>query len=117
MGIIFAILAAVTWALGDFSIERSSRRTGSMTTLFYISLFAAVVYLPFVWGELPAISTHYKLFLFSAGVFLFSSVFDFLALKLGKISVVEPICAFEVGVTALASYFIIGERVSLYQGL
>lgn len=117
MGIALAILAAVTWAIGDFSIERVSRAAGSLKALFYVSLVAAIIYIPFVWKHLGVIGRHGALWLLlaSGAVFLFASVFDFLALKMGKISVVEPICAFEVPITALAAYIFIGERVTLEQ--
>ncbi|MDB5194266.1 MAG: hypothetical protein JWN50_280 [Parcubacteria group bacterium] len=119
MGIILAILAAVTWAIGDFSIERISRRIGSLKALFYISLLASIGYLPFVWRDIPTIGGKniLALLLLSGAVFLFASIFDFLALKTGKISVVEPICAFEVPITALAAYLFIGERINAHQSL
>lgn len=119
MGILYAILAALTWAIGDFSIERNSRKEGSLRTLLYISLFAALLFLPFAYKDLGSIwqGKALALLLLSAAVFLFSSIFDFLALKTGKISVVEPICAFEVPVTALLAFAILGERLTGYQSL
>ena len=116
MGILFAILAAVTWALGDFSIERTSRKVGSVAVLLYISLFGAIAYFPFVWTDIHVIQgPTLGLFVIAALTFLFSSVFDFLALKAGKISVVEPICAFEVAVTAIFARVLIGEHITHYQ--
>jgi len=118
MGITLAILAALTWAIGDFSIERTSRKTSSLAAVLYISLFAALAYLPFAWHRIaPAFAEHTLLLLGTGAVFAFSLCFDVLALKTGKISVVEPICAFEVPITALFAFLILGERLTAYQDL
>jgi drug/metabolite transporter (DMT)-like permease len=48
-------------------------------------------------------------------IILFAALFDLQALKIGKISVVEPIYALEIPVTALLATMIIGEYLSTGQ--
>ena len=46
---------------------------------------------------------------------LFGALFEFEALRIGKISVVEPIFALEVPVTAILALIVIGERLTFLQ--
>ena len=54
MGTLLAFAALCTWGLGDFLIQRSSRRFGSVITLFSITGLAAIVLLPLVWSDIIA---------------------------------------------------------------
>ena len=105
MGILFAGLAIAGWGLGDFLIQRSARKLGDWEALFWIVLFATIVLLPFVYPTLAILSGYDWLILgLTSIVILVSSLLDFEALRVGKVSVVEPIFAMEVPVTiALAT--------------
>jgi drug/metabolite transporter (DMT)-like permease len=118
MGIAFALLALLSWGFGDFLIQRGTRKFGGWVFLFYVEMFVVIVLLPFIFAQIPkAVSNIDNLLVFiSAGVvFVFASIFDFESLKLGKISVMEPIYAFEIPVTALLAFAILGERLTLLQ--
>lgn len=118
MGIFFALLALASWGIGDFLIQRSARKFGDWIALFYITAFASVALLPFVWRDiLILIKNHGGLvtLIIASVLMLFAALFDFEALRIGKISVVEPIYAMEVPVTALLALAIIGERLTFPQ--
>ncbi len=118
IGIIFAFVAMLCWGFGDFLIQKSTRKFGNVETLFLISLFGAIVLLPFIYKDISAIfSTLPQLLLLTGAsiVLLVAALLDFEALKRGKIAVVEPIYALEIPVAILLSFFIIQERLLFHQ--
>jgi transporter family protein len=120
MGILFAVGALFAWGIGDFLIQRSARKLGSWISLFYITAFASIVLLPFVYRDIAALfSTQKNIFflLLASFVTLFAAFFDFEALRKGKISVIEPVYALEVPITAIFGIVILGEFLTLTQTL
>jgi len=120
-GIALAFVAMLCWGFGDFWIQKSTRKIGDIEALFFITLFGAVALLPFayknVWAVLSG-SWHTLLVLgILCVVLLLAAILDFEALRVGKLSVVEPIWSFEVPGAALLAFFILGERITLLQGL
>lgn len=120
MGLLFAFSALVAFGLGDFLIQRSSRRLGSVETLFFITLFGAVVFLPFAWQDFFILIQDGKInelmLLLLCGCFItVAGILDFQALKIGKISVVEPVFSLELIVTTLLAGFFINEKLSAVQ--
>jgi drug/metabolite transporter (DMT)-like permease len=118
MGTLLAFAALCTWGLGDFLIQRSSRRFGSVVTLFSITGLAALVLLPFVWGEI--ISTlqsgnQLKWLLGGSVVITIAALLNFESLRRGKISVIEPIYAGEIPVTAILASVVLGEHLTLLE--
>lgn len=113
MGILFAFLALLCWGLGDFLIEKSARRFGDLIALFYVTAFGAIALLPFVYKKIGPLFINNGLnllVLLAAGaIVLVAGVLNFKSLKLGKISVVEPIFAFEVPLTAILATLILRE--------
>ncbi len=118
MGILFAFIALICWGVGDFLIQKSSREFGKWIALFFITFIASVVLFPLIYKDLAGLIINFPalfiLFLASITI-LVAALLNFQALKDGKISVVEPIMAFEVAVTAILSFVIIGERLSWLQ--
>ncbi len=108
MGVLLAITALLSWGLGDFLIQRSTRRFGDWVALFYIAAFGTIILFPFAYPNLKnALENHPTLLLVACLVLLLAALFDFEAMRIGKISVVEPIYAFEIPIAAfLAAYFI-----------
>ncbi len=99
-------------------IQKSARKFGSWMALFYITCFGAIVLFPFVYSDLGSVFIQHKGLLvlaIASLVITFSGILDFQALKVGKISVVEPIYALELPITAGFAAFIIGERLSFLQ--
>ncbi len=118
MGILFALGALVAWGIGDFLIEKSTREFGDWVVLFYITAFATVFTFPLVYRDLLNLPSHPQqlaLLMLASIIILFAAILDFEALRTGKISVIEPIFALEIPVTAILASLIIGEHLSLAQ--
>lgn len=114
LGIIFAVVALVSWGFGDFFIQRTSRKTGIIDAMFFIDIVAAVVLLPFVWDELALLDSRTIYILLIAGVVLIgASFFLFTALKQGKLSIVEPVASLELPFTVVIAGFLGHERLDL----
>ena len=116
MGILLALTALFSWGLGDFLIEKSTRKFGDWIALFYICAFGAIVLSPFVYREIGQAFNEHFVLLFVTGIFiLIAALFNFEALRIGKISVIEPIFSFEIIVVVLLSLFVINEKISFPQ--
>ena len=48
LGIIYAIAAMLSWGVGDFLIQRASRKIGIWQTLFFIGLGGFLGLFPFL---------------------------------------------------------------------
>lgn len=119
MGIGFAFLALLSWGVGDFLIQKSARRLGDLAALFYVTIFGSLIFFPFVAFDFLALLKNSPgdliiLFL-TAIVIMMAAIFDFKALRLGKISVVEPIFAFEVPITVILGMIFINEFLTTAQ--
>src|SRR3989338_2305793 len=116
VGIGLAFVAMLAWGIGDFLIQKSTRKVGDIEALFFVTAFGAAVLLPFVYkniGALFASSSDTMLILaVLCVVLLLAALLDFEALRVGMLAVVEPIWSFEVPVAALLAFFILGERVT-----
>jgi len=115
MGILFAFIALICWGVGDFLIQKTSREFGKWIALFFITFIAAAVLTPLIYKDLFGLFTDYPallILMLASIVILIAALFEFQAFIDGKISVVEPIMAFEVAVTAALSFIIIGERLT-----
>jgi len=120
MGVFFAFVAMACWGVGDFLIQRSTRKFGDGITLFYITIFATILLFPFIIPELPSLlQADYRFWLLMGAslVILVSALLDFEALRLGKISVVEPVYALEVPLTVALGSLFLGEWLSPLQGV
>jgi len=113
-GILLAFVAMLAWAIGDFSIQRSSRAFGPVLSLFYICFFGAVVLLPFAWNDIPRlfVSEGFWIVLLAGVILFFTALFDFEALKRGKIAVIQPIIGMELPLTIALGIFLHGEHLS-----
>lgn len=112
MGLFFAALAILGWGLGDFLIQRSARKLGDWEALFFIVAIGTLVLLPFIADELAALSlTSWLVLVGTSVVILVAGLLDFEALRVGKISVIEPIYAMEVPVTIALATLVIGEHL------
>lgn len=118
LGIIFALVAMLCWGFGDFLIQRSLRKVGDFETLFIIASLGAVVLLPFVWNDLPLLFTSSASLtvLCGAGIILFgAALLEFEALRLGKLSVIEPTWSIEIPASIFFAYIILGETLEPVQ--
>ncbi len=120
LGIILAIFAMLAWGVGDFLIQRSTRKIGDWETLFFISLAGSIIFLPFAWKALPqAFSAGPLVWLLVGGglVLFLASFLEFEALRRGKISVVEPAWSLEIPVAGILALVVLSEKLSLVQVL
>jgi len=116
MGVLFAVTALFAWGLGDFLIQRSARKFGDWLALFYVTFFATVVLFPFVYKDVARdVIAEWPLLLLVSTVIFVAALLDFEALKEGKISVIEPIYAMEIPVTAIIALAIINETLAPVQ--
>lgn len=118
MGILFAFIAFFGWGFGDFFIQKSTRKFGDWKTLFYITAFASIVLLPFVYKDIiPALSSKENslILLATSLIILFSAIVTFEAYKRGKLSVIDPIIAIELPIATALALFIINEKLALWQ--
>src|SRR3989338_9334012 len=121
-GIIFALIALLCWGFGDFLIEKSTRKLGDSLSLFYIVAFGSILLMPFVWNDIPGLFTgalRSELWiLIGAGlVALVASLFEFEALRIGKIAVIEPIYALEIFITIILGGFLLQEWLTIGQSM
>ncbi len=120
LGIVFAFLALACWTFGDFFIQKSVRVVGDLKTLIYIGVVGIIGIFPFIYKELAPLSgdaTRLLLLTFTGVVIFFAAIFDFEALKRGKLAIVEPVLGMELPVTIALSVILWSERPSLAQFL
>ena len=117
IGIFFALVALISWGIGDFFIQRTSRDYGIWPSTFCITAFGAVVLFPFVINHIPAIFSSVKLWsLLVLGLgTLAAGLVTFGALKKGKIAVIEPIMSFELPLTILLAVVLVHENMTNLQ--
>ncbi len=113
LGILFAFFSLVCWGLGDFLIQKTTRKIGDWEALFIITAIGAVILLPFVTNEIRALFSFqdetFIILLGMSSVLLMASMLDFEALKKGKIAIVEPVLALEVPITAFIAFAVVNE--------
>ncbi len=121
MEIEFFLLAAfgamICWGIGDFLIQKSVRKIGDLESLAFIGLIGAIGLLPFIIPHLYLMaSLENLLILLLLGVVTFiGAIFDFEALRQGKLSVVEVVIELELPITIVLAFLLFGEGVSLFQ--
>jgi drug/metabolite transporter (DMT)-like permease len=119
IGIAFAFVAMLCWGFGDFFIQKSTRKVGDIEALFLITFIGVVILLPFVATRLVSLldasNTQIVVLGIASIVILIAAILDFEALKIGKLSIVEPTWSLEVPAAALLAFFILGEAISFNQ--
>lgn len=116
LGILFAVLALMSWGVGDFLSQRSTRLVGTGKALFIIGSFSSIILLPFVYHEFITLSfSDYVLLGMLSLVVILGAAFDFEALRRGKMAVIEPIVGLELPLTVAISVLVIREEITLVQ--
>ena len=111
LGVIFAVAALFSWGIGDFLIQRTTRKIGDWEALFVIVFFGAIILSPFVYADLFASFTDstFIIMITMSVVMLFAAILDFEALKKGKLAIAEPFLALEVPVTTVLAFAVVNE--------
>lgn len=100
IGITFALIAFLSWGFGDFYIQKTTRLVGTWKALFFIGFTGFVALFPFVKNEIFNLERGSLLLLAVLGiVVVFSALFDFEAMRRGKIAIVEPLIGMELPIT------------------
>lgn len=116
LGIIFALVALVSWGFADFFIQKTTRVVGSWKALFFIGIVGLIGLLPFVIKDLVSLNATNFLLLGLLGlVVVFAALFDFEALRQGKIAIIEPIIGLELPITVALSIILAQESLTLLQ--
>lgn len=116
IGIGLAFVALFCWGVGDFLIQRSTRKRGDWQSLFLISAFGVLALFPFVATKLPAVFASgdtLRVLIVCAVVFFVAGFMQLEAFRRGKLSVVEPVQSFEIPIAALLAFVVLGEALSL----
>ena len=114
--ILLAFGAMFAWGIGDFLIQRTIRKIGWLETLWWIYLLSFIILLPFIIKFLPTLTAKNFGLLFTLGMVGFgAAVVHFQALKIGKLSVVETIIAFELPLTILLGWLFLNNSLSTLQ--
>ena len=116
LGVFFALVALFSWGFGDFFIQKNVRLVGNWKALFYITFLGLIGLFPFVQHEIPHLTISDIVFLtFLSVVIIFAALFDFEALKQGKIAIIEPVMGLEVPITVGLAITISKEELTLLQ--
>ena len=120
-GIIFALIALLSWGVGDFLLQRSTRKFGDWESLFIISIIGSVILFPFVFSDLALLSRMSMreiiiLFLVSLSFFA-SALINVEALKRGKLAVIESVGAVEIPVAGILALFVLAEKINSFHWL
>jgi drug/metabolite transporter (DMT)-like permease len=116
LGILFAVVALFAWGFADFYIQKSSRAVGVWKTLFSVGIVGFIALFPFVKNQFSFLEPRDLILLAFLGVIIFfASLFNFAALKKGKIAIVEPLIGMELPITIALSIGIGKESLTLIQ--
>ncbi|RJQ18231.1 DMT family transporter [Candidatus Woesearchaeota archaeon] len=114
--IIFAFAAMLSWGIGDFVIQKSTRKIGDLQTLFFIGIVGSIGLFPFVLKDLSAVSLADITLLGVLGIITFiAGILNFEALKQGKLSIVEVVLEIELPITIVLSVVFFKEMLSATQ--
>ena len=121
IGILLAIGSLLSFAVGDFFIQKSTRKIGNWETLFFIGFAALIFLFPFVKDDAVKLFSERPESAILIGitvlVVFFAALFNFEALKEGKIAVIEPILGIELPITIGLSIVLWNESITPAQGL
>ncbi|MBS3168118.1 DMT family transporter [Candidatus Woesearchaeota archaeon] len=117
LGVIFAFVAMFSWGIGDFLIQKTVRKVGDVEALAYIGIIGGILLLPFVILEFNLLfSLANVLVLVLLGIVTFiAALFNFEALKKGKLSVVEIMLEIELPITVVLGFIFFKEKISFLQ--
>jgi len=114
---LFAFGAMICWAIGDFFIQRTTRKIGDIEALAFMGLIGAIALAPFVFEEIELLFELQNILIifFLSIAAVIGAVLNFEALKQGKLSVVEIILQIELPVTVILGLIFFKESLSPIQ--
>ncbi|MBI2629689.1 DMT family transporter [Candidatus Pacearchaeota archaeon] len=117
IGVLAAFLAMLCWGIGDFLIQKNVRKIGDIEALAFIGIIGAIGIIPFVFNDILLLFSYRNAaILFLLGIITFvAAVFNFQALKEGKLAVVDVIIELELPVTIVLGFLFFKETLSAIQ--
>ncbi len=117
VAVLFALGAMIFWGVGDFLIQKSARKIGDIEALAWISLVGSIALIPFIVKDIAKLNLLQDVALLAVlGVIIFfASIFDFEALKKGKISVIEMVISLELPFTIMLGVLFFSEHLTTLQ--
>lgn len=114
---LFALAAMIFWGFGDFFIQKTTRKIGDVEALAYIGMFGSIALSPLIIRDFHLLfSLPNLLLLFFLGVITFiGALFNFEALKEGKLSIIDVILELELPVAIILSIVFLKEALSIIQ--
>lgn len=113
LGLLFAVIALLSFTVGDYFIQRGTRVFGNWKTLAMIGTVGMFGIYPFIHNDLHALLFNVpalKLLAFLSAVTLVAALFLFEGLKRGKFAVIEPVFGIELPITVLLAVLLANER-------
>ncbi len=104
MGVLYGLIAAICWGLGDYAITALTRQIGSSKSLLLIQIFSLLSWLALIWIFPHNVSASTAIWGIAilAGVFhVLGLVTTYRAFEVGTLSFVSPIASSFAIVTAL----------------
>src|SRR5262245_59423934 len=104
LGILFGVVAAIFWGLGDFLITHLTRRVGTARALLAIQILSLLAWIAFAVARPGAIAGGpglWAMVLLTASCHVLGLVFVYRAFEVGVLSIVSPISSGFAVVTAL----------------
>ena len=110
MGMIYGLIAALSWGVSDFLAQRSTQRLGALRPSFYVQVMGSIALTVtlLITGDFGRLLAHSDLwpFILLTSVFSASGVLAFYqAFRIGPLSIVSPVAATYGAVTAALSFF------------
>lgn len=120
LGVLFAILVAIFWSLGEVSYSKISKKHNNSNVYFYTFLLRSIIYLGVVLLFRRNLFATFSISVFSAMlpiIFcdLFASIVVNIADSNGKLSVVSPIMASYPILDILLGVILLKEKCSIIQ--
>ena len=119
-GILFGIVAMVTWGVSDFYLKKVTDKLGSLRTLFWLGVVQTIplsFYFLLNLGTYSAIGNYLWLFILSVFLDFMGYLFFLKAVKKGSISIIAPVSSAWVIPAVIISIIFLNEIITTYQAI
>jgi len=120
LGILFGIIAMLSWGVADFFAAKSVRKSGVFKTYFWIQAISLAVYslIFLLFFEFPAISLMtFALIVICAFIGITTVMSFYKGLQVGIVSIISPIAASYAVVTVILSLIFLNETITAFHAI